>query len=187
MDVTEYTITISCALANRCFSEGANSVELQSLLFWLVATGIEAEVVMRRKAILRKYGDIAAIIEANKKIGGDLVVEVVAGMYVWKRKASVGAPCFVVTLKTNPPRKRTGSVRQVGGAAAVTSRTMQTEKAVTLVQDQPEGGCGLKNRRWISVKYIIGEVLIFLVGGFVRLLAIGQWEKLLPLFVDDLG
>jgi len=44
---------------------------------------------------------------------------------------------------------------------------MQTEKAVTLVQDQPEGGCGLKNRRWISVKYIIGEVLFFLVGGFV--------------------
>lgn len=69
----------------------------------------------------------------------------------------------------------------------MTSRIMQTEKAVTLVQDQPEGGCGLKNRRWISVKYIIGEVLLFLVGGFVRLLVIGQWEKLLPLFVDDLG
>ena len=54
----------------------------------------------------------------------------------------------------------------------MTSRTMQTEKAVTLVQDQPEGGCGLKNRRWISVKYIIGEVLLFwLVALFVCLLS----------------
>lgn len=56
MDVMEYKITISCAVANCCFSEGANSVELQSVLFWLVATGIEAEVVMWRKPIQRKYG-----------------------------------------------------------------------------------------------------------------------------------
>jgi len=56
MDVIEYTITISCALVNRCFSEGANSVELQSLLFWLVATGIETEVVMWQKPIQRNYG-----------------------------------------------------------------------------------------------------------------------------------
>lgn len=67
MDVIEYTITISCALANRCFSEGANSVELQSLLFWLVATGIEAEVVIWQKPIQRKYRGYRCYNESEQK------------------------------------------------------------------------------------------------------------------------
>ncbi len=99
------------------------------------------------------------------------MVEVVAGMY-GRGKQAQGIPVLWSLVRPTLPEREQVRRDKLAKRPAMTSRIMQSEKAVTLVQDQLEGGCGLKNRMWISVKYIIGEVLLFwLVALFVCLLS----------------